>query len=137
MSENLELATGRLAFGLLYEGRRHRDFTMRLPTLADNLAAIEAYPDGSSVQHEVVMFARCMQTLGDVPQEAITYELLANGLMPVEYEVINDALGGLKKSCSTRSQASPLSATDIAVGEIRRERGERAGDDASRDYGLD
>jgi len=92
-----ELVRGKLIFGVEYEGKRHRDFTMRLPTLADNIAAIEAYPDAPATKLEIVMFARCMLALGEIPKDKITYELLANRLLPVEYEVINDAMGVVKK----------------------------------------
>jgi len=92
-----ELATGRFYFGVEYEGKRHRDFVIRLPTLADNIAAAQAYPDGIGFQLELFMYARCMEKLGDIPKEAITYELLANGLLPIEAEVVADALEVVKK----------------------------------------
>jgi len=103
-----ELATGRLFFGIEYEGKRHHDFTMRLPTMADNIAAIEAYPEAIGTKLEIAMFARCMVKLGDIPRDAITYELLVNGLLPIEHEAITDAMGVVKKKLlDAQSNLSP------------------------------
>jgi len=87
---------GKLVFGIEYEGRRHYDFTMRLPTMGDNITVTEAYPDGGAMRLEMAIFALCMQTLGDIPREAITYDLL-NGLMPSDYDILQGAVMDAKK----------------------------------------
>lgn len=89
-------ATGTLVYGVPYGGRRHYDFTMRLPTMGDNVDALEAYPDASGGRIDLAMFAACMECLGDIPAEDIGYELLAQ-IDPTDMDVIYAELGEAKK----------------------------------------
>jgi len=92
-----ELATGTFHLGIEYEGKRHYDFTLRMPTVADNIAALEAYPEGSAYKLEIVMYALCMEKIGEIPKDAISYDFLAARLTHADYDVIVDALGEVKK----------------------------------------
>jgi len=96
-STGRELAHGTLYFGVEYEGTRHYDFTLRLPTLADNIAAIETHPEGSSFRIEIAIYARCIQSLGSIPRDVLTYDFLVNHLMPNEFDVFAEAVGVAKK----------------------------------------
>jgi len=95
---------GKLMFGIEYEGRRHHDFTMRLPTMGDNIAVTETYPEGIGMRLELAIFARCVQTLGEIPKAAITYDLLES-LMPEDYDVLQNVLMDAKKKLHERIAA--------------------------------
>lgn len=90
------LAIGTLTYGVPYQGRRHYDFAMRLPTMGDNIDALEAYPDASVARIDLAMFAACMQRLGDIPEDEITFELLAT-MVPTDIDVIYTEMGEAKK----------------------------------------
>lgn len=90
------LATGTLTYGVPYQGRRHYNFVMRLPTMGDNIDALEAHPDASVARLDLAMFAACMQRLGDIPEDDITFELLAE-MVPTDVDVIYTEMGEAKK----------------------------------------
>lgn len=90
------LVTGTLTYGVHYQGRRHYSFVMRLPTMGDNIDALEAYPDASVARLDLAMFAACMKRLGDIPEEEITFELLAD-MLPTDVDVIYTEMGEAKK----------------------------------------
>ncbi|MFY3986062.1 hypothetical protein ACOTJH_29010 [Achromobacter xylosoxidans] len=89
-------AAGTLVYGVPYGGRRHYDFSMRLPTMGDNVDALEAHPDASGVRIDLAMFAACMERLGDIPADDIGYELLAE-IDPADMDVIYAELAEAKK----------------------------------------
>lgn len=90
------LATGTLVYGVPYQGRRHYNFVMRLPTMGDNIDALEAHQDASVVRIDLAMFAACMQRLGDIPEDDITFELLAT-MVPTDLDVIYAEMSEAKK----------------------------------------
>lgn len=90
------LATGTLVYGVPYQGRRHYNFAMRLPTMGDNIDALEAHPDASVARIDLAMFAACMQRLGDIPEDDITFELLAT-MVPTDLDVIYAEMSEAKK----------------------------------------
>lgn len=90
------IATGTLAYGVAYGGRRHYDFAMRLPTIGDNIDALEALPQGSVARIDLTMFAACMERLGEIPADEMTYELLAS-MDPADLDVIYEKVGEAKK----------------------------------------
>jgi len=101
-----DVCTGKLMFGVEYEGRRHHDFTMRLPTMGDNIAVTETYPEGVGMRLELAIFARCVQTLGEIPKSAITYDLFES-LMPEDYDILQNVLMDAKKKLRERIAALP------------------------------
>lgn len=120
------LATGNLVYGVSHGGRRHYKFALRLPTMGDNIDALEAYPAASGARIDVVMFAACMERLGDVPAEEITYELLAS-MVPSDMDTVYEAVEAAKKKLllpnddsdstekSSSSSASTASSKSVSV----------------------
>lgn len=100
-----ELATGTLKYGVPYQGRRHREFALRLPTMGDNIDALEAYPDASGARIDVAMFAACMEKLGDIPAEEISYELVAS-MFPSDMDEVYAAIAAAKKKLLSPSESS-------------------------------
>lgn len=104
---------GLLVYGIEYpaaSGQIHYQFEMRLPTVGDNIEAIEAHGVDSNLKLNVDMMARCLVRLGDIPAEAIQYELLAEHLVDEDYDVLVSARESLKKK--RRASNSNLPACD-------------------------
>lgn len=103
--------SGSLTFGVEYpaaSGQYHYDFTLRLPMAGDNIAAIEETGATSGLRIRVAMLARCLVSLGDIPAEAITYELLSEQLVDEDVDVLAEAEEAMKKK---RMRPKPLSPT--------------------------
>lgn len=101
---------GSLDYGVEFpadSGEFHFDFEMRLPTIEDNVSAIEEVGTGSSLRMNVAMLARCLVSLGDIPTEAITTDLL-NTMVDDDYDVLSAARDALKKK---RKRSNAASAT--------------------------
>lgn len=107
--------SGVLPFGVLYNGKLHREFTVRLATIGDEIAALE---DGvSDAGLSTAILARVLERLGDIPPEEITYELLCEHLIPDDYNALADARKEVKKKLSEwnpdlNTTASPSSGSD-------------------------
>lgn len=100
-----------LLYGVEYpagSGQLHYDFELRLPMVGDNIAAIEEMGIGSNLKLNTAMLARCLVKLGDIPREAITYELLDQHLVDDDYDVLAEARDALKKK---RMRPKPTSLT--------------------------
>ena len=82
---------GTLVLGVEYNGVRHKEFEMRLPTMADWEAALEEAGEGA-IQARVNRhsWARCLVKLGDIPKDKITAELLGS-LADIEYGPLSAA----------------------------------------------
>lgn len=91
---------GELQYGVEYpagSGQMHYAFELRLPTVGDNIAAIEELGVGSNLRLNTAMLARSLVKLGDIPLEAITFELLEQHLVDDDYDVLSEASERLKK----------------------------------------
>ena len=91
---------GMFACGLEYEGRRHRSFTLRLPTMADVENAIEAAqaePKGMACAARIDRhkWAACLSVDG-IPPGAMNARLLA-GMAAREWSILKDAEDELVK----------------------------------------
>lgn len=117
-------AAGTLVYGVPHGGRRHYDFTMRLPTMGDNVDALEAHPDASGVRIDLAMFAACMERLGDIPADDIGYELLAE-IDPADMDVIYAELAEAKKSGCYRAATARLPKDHPHPGTVRHPRATR------------
>lgn len=111
-----------LLYGVEYpagSGQLHYDFELRLPTVGDNIAAIEAHGLGSNMRINTAMLASCLVRLGDIPAEAITFELLEQQMVDDDYDVLSAARERLKKkrmrpnpsSAASDSPSLPLAST--------------------------
>lgn len=114
-----------LPIGIFYQGQLHRDFTVRLSTVGDEIAAVEdGIPDSGTL---VGVMARCLITLGSIPAEEITYQLLCDALVSEDYKALRDAqqeakkkLSGLKSdSVITDTPSSDLVSTATAKSESK------------------
>ena len=98
---------GTLHYGVEHEGKLHVDFELRMPTIGDNIAAIEEFGVDSNLKLNVAMMARCLVKLGEIPAEEINYELLANHVIDEDYDVLADARDRLKKKRTELKNTSP------------------------------
>lgn len=108
MSEKTLTASGTLSVGIQFEGAWHRDFVLRLPTVGDELDATDA--DVPDAGYGVALMAACLVSLGSVPPEAITYELL-RGLLSEDYAQLTQARDDLKKKLRPESDNTVTSGT--------------------------
>lgn len=93
MTELLK-TTGTLVVGVVFNGETHREFTLRLPTVGDEIDVSESgVPDAG---FGVALMATCLDTLGTVPKEAITYDLLRD-MDSDDYRQLTAARDALKK----------------------------------------
>lgn len=102
---------GTLTFGLEHNGKRHKDFTLRLATLEDVEEAIEAAgPAASNARMARHKWARCLTKLGDIPPDDITADLLA-ALPAQEFGIFQSADDELAK----KLVASSAETTDASA----------------------
>ncbi|MDL2266763.1 hypothetical protein LJC46_02090 [Desulfovibrio sp. OttesenSCG-928-G15] len=92
----------KLTYGLEYEGKLYRVGEMRMPTLEDVECAIEELavlmPESNPTQARVDRhtWARTITSLGNIPPEKITAELLAS-LPAADYSTLKEAENTLEK----------------------------------------
>ena len=101
--------SGVLAFGVDVDGQAQREFTLRLPTVGDEIEAAESEVPGFNV----MLMSLCLLSLGSVPKDKITYELLL-GLDSDDFVLLGLAREALKKkrkewSVNTVISGSPAS----------------------------
>ncbi|WP_423197452.1 hypothetical protein DFLDMN_001069 [Cupriavidus sp. H19C3] len=102
------IETGELIYGIEFppeSGVFHHAFSMRLPTIDDNVAAIEEVGSTSSIRINVAMFARCLESLGTIPKDSITTQLVGT-LIDDDYDELAAARDRLKKKRKTSSSTS-------------------------------
>lgn len=108
-----------LLYGVEYKGQRHYDFEMRLPTVDDNIAAVEqAEGPASGLRLEAVMYSRALLSLGSIPKEEITPKVVG-ALAPEDLDILAAAVQDIKKkllrprpdSDPSGSQSSPSAAS--------------------------
>ncbi|MCA8016156.1 hypothetical protein LGM38_29375 [Burkholderia vietnamiensis] len=112
MSINTE--KGALEYGVEYppgSGELHYDFEIRLGTIGENIEVYEQ-PEiigggVSNMRVNVAMLARCLVSLGTIPKEAITDELLETAI-DSDYDVMMKAQDDLKKK---RKRPKPAAET--------------------------
>lgn len=101
---------GRLTIGVVHNGFRHCDFTLRLATVEDNFYALEQVgldtdeaaqelttAVSRSMRVNLAMFSQQLLTLGGIPQDQISYAMLRQNLAPADYDVLWDKNEALKK----------------------------------------
>lgn len=97
---------GELPVGVYYAGARHRRFTLRLPMAGDLIAVQEAHPQASLQLITLAIYHRQLLSLGDIPPEALTVELLRDNLAEADLAAIASADGELEKKLTPPSAAS-------------------------------
>jgi len=99
-----------LEYGVEFAGERHCAGELRLPTLEDMECALEEVPDGACrARIDRHVWARTIMTLGTIPKEEITPELLAT-CVDTDYGRLSGAEVALRKKLKP-ANATPGSGT--------------------------
>ncbi len=99
--------TGELRIGVYYAGLRHKRFTLRVGMAGDLVAAQELHPDGPFQLTTLEVYRRQLLSLGDIPTEALTVELLREQLAETDLAIIANADADLEKKLAPQSAATP------------------------------
>jgi hypothetical protein len=99
--------TRELRIGVYYAGLRHKSFTLRVGMAGDLVAAQELHPDGPFQLVTLEVYRRQLLSLGDIPPEALTTELLRENLAETDLAVISGADAELEKKLTPPSAATP------------------------------
>lgn len=87
---------GKLNVGIDYAGSTHVEFTIRAPKVKDTIESMAAVGKSDSLKFMLEMYSRQLISLGDIPKEHITPELLSD-LYDVDLAVIQEASQELEK----------------------------------------
>jgi len=98
--------TGKLTFGIDYDGATHTDFELRLPMIGDNIAALEEVGAASTLKLHAAMLAHTIVRIGTIPAEAMTYDFLSKNLVDDDFDVLAAAEKELKKKRKASNQPS-------------------------------
>lgn len=98
--------TGTLRQGVEVDGVVHREFELRLPTLGDNIDAVDEVGGHHGVAVSAALLARQLVRLGTLDPKLITYELLCT-LHPSDYNQLDAAGGDLEKKRQAALAAAP------------------------------
>lgn len=97
---------GELQIGVYYAGTRHKSFTLRTPVTGDLIGAQELFPHGPMQLITVDVYRRQLLSLGDIPADALTTELLRDALTESDLGLIADADAALEKKLTPQNAAS-------------------------------
>jgi hypothetical protein len=98
---------GELHIGVYYSGMRHKRFTLRVGMSGDLVAAQELHPDGPFQLTTLEVYRRQLLSLGDIPAEALTVELLRENLAETDLAIIANSDAELEKKLAPPSAATP------------------------------
>lgn len=98
--------TGKLRQGVEVAGVVHREFELRLPTLGDNIDAVDEVGGHNGVAVSAALLARQLVRLGTLDPKEITYDLLCT-LHPADYNQLDKAGGDLEKKLQAALAAEP------------------------------
>jgi hypothetical protein len=98
--------TGELRIGVYYSGLRHKTFTLRVGMAGDLVAAQQLHPEGPFQLVTLEVYRRQLLTLGDIPPEALTTELLRESLPETDLAIIANADADLEKKLAPPSAAT-------------------------------
>lgn len=104
--------SGTLVSGVVVDGVTHRDFELRLPTVQDNIDAVDEVGSHNGVALSAAILQRQLVKLGGLKPSEITFELVA-GLHPQDFNQLEAASGELEKK---RLAAAPQALTGTASG---------------------
>ncbi|WP_104911922.1 hypothetical protein [Pseudomonas sp. LG1D9] len=102
--------TGELRMGVYYAGLRHKTFTLRVPVAGDLVAAQELHPGAPFQLITLAVYRRQLLSLGEIPAEALTTELLLDELTESDLAIIADTDAELEKKLAPLSAATPTGA---------------------------
>jgi len=99
--------TGELAIGVYYAGLRHKTFTLRVAMAGDLVKAQEQHPNGPWQLVTIEVYRTQLLSLGQIPAEALTTELLREELAETDLAIIADFDEQLEKKLGPQSAATP------------------------------
>ncbi|WP_311515259.1 hypothetical protein [Oligella urethralis] len=88
---------GRLQYGVQFDGKWHYDFEVRIPTVKDNIIAVEQYGTLSGIRVSFAMMVACINYLGDIPKEKLTLDFLMDGIVDADFDALEQAIIRAKK----------------------------------------
>lgn len=114
--------SGDLVDGIYFAGTRHKRFTLRVPVAGDLVSVQEEHPNATIQLVTIAAYRRQLLSLGDIPVESLTIDLLREKLTETDLAVLADADADLEKKRLPQSAATPtgvesstpLSDTDTA-----------------------
>jgi hypothetical protein len=106
--------TGTLVGGAEVDGVLHRDFELRLPTVQDNIDAVDEVGSTNGVALSAAIIARQLTRLGSLKADQINFDLIVQ-LHPCDYNQLEAAAGDLEKK---RIAASKPAETGSASGSV-------------------
>ena len=95
-----------LAIGVYFAGMLHTRFTLRVGVAGDLIGAHETYPNAPWHLTTIEVYRRQLLSLGDIPLESLTTELLRESLAEIDLAVIADADLELEKKLKPQSAAT-------------------------------
>lgn len=104
--------TGRLITGLVVEGVSHLDFELRLPTVRDNIDAVDLVGTTNGVALGAAILACQLVKLGTLKPEQIDFDLVAS-MHPADFNALEAASSELEKK---RLAAAPSIPTGTESG---------------------
>jgi phage FluMu protein gp41 len=108
MSQALTIS-GELPGGVEVDGVMHFDFTLRLPTVLDNVEAVDEVGAHNAMALSASILTRQIVKLGTLKGEQITYDLVV-GMHPSDFNVLEIKAQELeKKRKEAQSQRAPTS----------------------------
>lgn len=96
---------GELPIGIFYAGARHKYFVLRIPMAGDMIAVQEEHPNASLHTATLAGYRRQILALGDIPTEAITFDLLRDELADTDLAALADADERLEKRIEAAADA--------------------------------
>lgn len=104
--------------GVDVDGVEHRSFTLRLPTVRDNVEAVDEVGASNGVALSASILTRQIVALGTLKPEQITYDLVA-GMHPEDFNFLELKAQELEKkrklARTKRASVSSASGSDSAV----------------------
>lgn len=104
-----------LLYGVKYGDKVHFDFAVRLPVVSDTIEALRATDEAcgttegaaANMYYRVAVMACAITSLGDLPEEEITAELLLNELNDDDFDLIDAQIEAIKKKRMDLNKSSP------------------------------
>ncbi|MEX7299842.1 hypothetical protein AB6U14_21820 [Klebsiella pneumoniae] len=117
-------ASGQLLYGIPHGDVIHYDYTVAVPVIRHTIAALAATTEAmgesdspaASMYYRAALMAEVIESLGDLPKEAITAELLLDGLTDEDMDLLDAELSGLKKADARTAGLSGLRRATLILG---------------------
>ncbi|KTT63620.1 hypothetical protein NS383_19025 [Pseudomonas oryzihabitans] len=99
--------TRELVVGVYFAGIRHKRFTLRTGMAGDFIAAQEEHPNGPMQLITLEVYRQQLLSLGEIPKDQLTTQLLRENLAEADLAIIADADAELEKKLAPPSAATP------------------------------